>query len=67
MTRVATDGTRDDPGARGRAEATGPRWRKLWIAAALGLVAGATLFATQAQGRDAERQSARDRRRSSGL
>ena len=59
-----------DPGAHGRfdARAVGhvtaadPKWLKLGLAAALGLVAGTTLFATEAQGRqDARRRSARRR------
>ncbi len=60
-----------DPGARGRfdARAAGrvaaadPRWLKLGLAAALGAVAGATLFATEAQGRAEERRrlAGRDR------
>ena len=53
-----------DPGAHGRfdARATGhvvaadPRWLKLGIAAALGVVAGTMLFATEAQGRRNERR-----------
>ena len=53
-----------DPGAHGRfdARAVGhvtaadPKWLKLGLAAALGLVAGATLFATEAQGRDEARR-----------
>ncbi|MBE7201144.1 MAG: short-chain dehydrogenase, partial [Parafilimonas terrae] len=61
-----------DPGAHGRfdARATGqvvaadPRWLKLGLAAALGVVAGTMLFATEAQGRIEERR--RDRRAHSG-
>ena len=54
-----------DPGAHGRFDARAvshvtaadPKWLKLGLAAALGLVAGATLFATDAQGRhDARRR-----------
>src|SRR6478735_8602928 len=56
-----------DPGAHGRfdARATGqvtaadPRWLKLGLAAALGLVAGTMLFATEAHGREAGRQARR--------
>ena len=33
-----------------------PRWLKLGIAAALGVVAGTMLFATEAQGRRGERR-----------
>ncbi len=52
-----------DPGARsgfhrraaGGMTATDRTWLTLGLAAALGLVAGATLFATEAQGRDAAR------------
>ncbi|WP_331313570.1 hypothetical protein [Methylobacterium mesophilicum] len=60
-----------DPGAHGRfdARATGkvaaadPRWVKLGIAAALGLVAGTMLFATEAHGRVAARADRRPGRR----
>lgn len=53
-----------DPRARGRSDfrAVGPvaapasRWLRFGIAAALGLVAGTTLFATEAQGRDEGRR-----------
>lgn len=56
-----------DPGAHGRfdARATGhvaaadPRWLKFGIAAAVGIVAGTMLFATEAQGRAAGRQDRR--------
>lgn len=52
-----------DPGAHGRFDARAhdrivaadPRWLKLGIAGAIGLVAGATLFATRAEGRIAGR------------
>ncbi|WCS23222.1 hypothetical protein LOK46_18840 [Methylobacterium sp. NMS14P] len=60
-----------DPGARGRfdARAAGdvaaadPRWLKLGIAAALGLVAGTMLFATEAHGRAGARTDRRPGRR----
>ncbi|GJE11460.1 MULTISPECIES: hypothetical protein [Methylobacterium] len=57
MTRVKTwtasrgdirDPSAADPGAP--AGAAGPRWLRLGLAAALGLVAGSMLFATEAQG-----------------
>ncbi|XYD10940.1 hypothetical protein R1A27_11150 [Methylobacterium sp. NMS12] len=60
-----------DPGARGSfdARAAGdvaaadPRWLKLGIAAALGLVAGTMLFATEAHGRAGARTGRRPGRR----
>lgn len=53
-----------DPGAHGRFDArsrdtvvaASPRWLKLGLAAALGAVAGATLFATEAHGRSEGRR-----------
>ena len=56
-----------DPGAHGRFDARStahvaaadPRWLKLGIAAALGVVAGTMLFATEAQGRSEGRSEAR--------
>ncbi|GJD76968.1 SDR family oxidoreductase [Methylobacterium gregans] len=53
-----------DPGAHGRFDsrsreavpAASPRWLKLGLAAALGAVAGATLFATEAHGRSEARR-----------
>ena len=47
------------PAAVGHVTAADPKWLKLGLAAALGLVAGATLFATEAQGRDEARRPAR--------
>jgi len=60
-----------DPGAHGRLDAhatspvaaADPRWLKLGIAAALGVVAGTMLFATEAHGRSEGRTAARNRRR----
>ena len=46
------------PAAR-RVAAADPRWLKLGIAAALGVLAGAMLFATEAQGRQAGREAGR--------
>ena len=47
----------------GRGAATAPRWLRSGIAAALGAVAGTTLFATEAQGRSERRdQGLRERR-----
>jgi len=56
-----------DPGAHGRFDdravdhvvAADPRWLKLGLAAVLGVVAGATLFATEARGRAAGRRGDR--------
>ena len=57
-----------DPGARGRFDtravghvaAADPRWLKFGIAAALGIVAGTMLFATEAQGRSEGRRAGRN-------
>lgn len=56
-----------DPGAHGRFDsrsrsrvtAADPRWLKFGIAAALGIVAGTMMFATEAHGRDEERKRLR--------
>jgi len=56
-----------DPGAHGRFDdravgevvAADPRWLRLGLAALLGVVAGATLFATEAQGRKEGRSEGR--------
>lgn len=61
-----------DPRARGRVDshavdpvaAPASRWLRFGIAAALGAVAGTTLFATEAQGRDEERRAGSGDRRS---
>ena len=46
-----------------RADAADLRWFKFGIAAALGVVAGTVLFATEAHGRSAGRTERRDGRR----
>ena len=59
-----------DPGAHGRFDAragnrvtaASPRWLKLGLAVALGTVAGATLFAAEAQGKAGARRRLRDGR-----
>ena len=48
----------EGPAAR-RDAAAGPRWLKLGIAAALGVLAGTILFPTRAQGRQAGREAGR--------
>lgn len=50
----------DSSGADGRARAAGPRWLRLGFVALLGAVAGATLFATEAQGRAETRRRSED-------